>query len=186
MRDFRIARFETIKLYMTVESEFLNFSANKLLQLMRRIETCVGKLTPEQVWLRNSERENAVGNLLLHLNGNLKQWILHGVAGQPDLRDRDAEFSARGALEPETLIRQLRGTVQEVVALIHNLPPERLVEPFQAQGYETTVLGAIYHVVEHFSGHAFQIFLLTKLFTGEDLGFYAHLGGRQPRRDSLP
>ena len=81
---------------VSVESEFLNFSADKLTQLLGRIETCVEMLTPEQVWARTSANQNAVGNLLLHLNGNVRQWILHGVGGQADLRQRDAEFAARG------------------------------------------------------------------------------------------
>jgi len=80
---------------MSTESEFLNFSAEKLIQLVGRIETCVDRLTPEQLWRRGSERENAVGNLMLHLAGNVRQWILAGIGGAPDHRDRDAEFAAR-------------------------------------------------------------------------------------------
>jgi hypothetical protein len=171
---------------VTLESEFLNFSADKLTQLLGRIETCVKKLTPEQVWMRASSNQNAVGNLLLHLNGNVRQWILHGVGGQPDLRDRDSEFAARSGAEAQELLARLRATVEEAVALLHALPPGRLVERIRTQGYEGTVLAAIYHVVEHFAGHTFQIILLTKLFTGEDLGFYAHLSGAGPRKDPLP
>src|SRR5450631_2938439 len=80
---------------VSVESEFLNFSADKLTQLVGRIETCVEMLTPEQLWTRTSANQNAVGNLLLHLNGNVRQWILHGIGGQADLRQRDSEFAAR-------------------------------------------------------------------------------------------
>ncbi len=170
---------------MTVESEFLNFSAGKLAQLMDRIEFCVQKLTPEQIWRRGSESENAIGNLLMHLNGNIRQWILCGIAGQPDRRDRDGEFNARGGAGSAELVAGLRSTVEEVIAAIRALPPERLVERQETQGYETTVLGAIYHVVEHFSGHTFQIILLTKMFTSDDLGFYAHLAGAT-RPDPLP
>jgi len=171
---------------VSVESEFLNFSADKLTQLLGRIETCVEMLTPEQVWARTSANQNAVGNLLLHLNGNVRQWILHGVGGQADLRQRDAEFAAREGGSTQELLARLRATVEEAVALFHALPAERLLESIRTQGYENTVLAAIYHVVEHFAGHTFQIILLTKQFTGEDLGFYAHLSGSQPRRDLLP
>jgi uncharacterized damage-inducible protein DinB len=171
---------------VTVGSEFLNFSAEKLTELMGRIETCVEMLTPEQLWMRNAANSNAVGNLLLHLNGNVRQWILHGVGGQPDVRDRDAEFvTERGAAAPELLAR-LRATVEEAIALFRTLPSRRLRERIRPQGYEGTVLTAIYHVVEHFAGHTSQIMLLTKQFTGEDLGFYAHLSGTQPRKDPLP
>ena len=171
---------------MTVESEFLSFSADKLTQLLNRIDTCVQRLTYEQVWAKSSVKQNSVGNLLLHLNGNVRQWILHAVAGQPDLRDRDAEFAAlNGPAAPELLAR-LRATVEEAVALFHTLPPARLLERVQVQGYDRTVLAAIYHVVEHFAGHTFQIIYATKLLTGEDLGFYAHLSGAAGRKDPLP
>lgn len=171
---------------MTVGSEFLTFSADKLMQLMGRIEICAGKLTPEQVWARGLESENAVGNLLIHLNGNLRQWMLHGVGGQPDQRDRDTEFAARAGAPASELLTHLRATVEEVTALIRSLPTVRLLERRAIQGYEVTVLNAIYHVVEHFAGHAFQIFLLTKMFTGEDLGFYAHLNSKTARTSPLP
>jgi uncharacterized damage-inducible protein DinB len=171
---------------MTVETEFLTFSADKLAQLMEHIETCVEKLTPEQVWARGSDTQNAVGNLLLHLNGNLRQWILHGIAGQPDTRDRDSEFAARDAEGTRELLSTLKTTVAEVNAVIRALPPARLTDPFSNQGYEVTVLSAIYHVVEHFAGHAFQIIFMTKQFTGGDLGFYAHLSGAKTRTSSLP
>jgi len=171
---------------MTVESEFLTFSVDKLRELIGRIETCVEKLTPEQVWARGSENQHAVGNLLLHLDGNLRQWILHGVGGQPDTRDRDSEFAAHDGAAARELSARLRATVEEVAALIGSLPPPRLLEPLTVQGYGVTVLGAIYHVVEHFAGHAFQIILMTKQFTGEDLGFYAHLSGAKSRTNPLP
>jgi hypothetical protein len=175
---------------MTAESEFLSFSVAKLLQLMGRIETCVEKLNPDQLWMRGSENQNAVGNLLLHLNGNVRQWILYGVGGQPDHRERDAEFAAgrntaTGAGGPE-LLAALRATILEATDVIRSLAPARLTESIHPQGYDVTVLTAIYTAVEHFSGHSFQIMLLTKLFTAEDLGFYAHLSRGVPRRDPLP
>ncbi len=162
---------------MTLEREFVDFSADKLLELMGRIETCAAKLTTEQIWRRHSENENAVGNLLMHLNGNVRQWILHGLGGAADRRDRDAEFAARGGAEAKQMLAELRATVNEAAEAIRALPSARLLERGRTQGYERSGLGAIYHVVEHFAGHTFQIILLTKMFTGEDLGFYAHLSG---------
>ena len=161
----------------TLESEFLTFSVEKLEQLVGRIETCVAKLTPEQVWLRGSEQQNAVGNLLLHLNGNVRQWILSGIGGARDVRERDREFAARDGAPPAELVARLRATVTEAAAVIRALSAGQLLERTTIQGYEGTKLAAIYHVVEHFAGHAFQIIFVTKLFTGEDLGFYAHLAG---------
>lgn len=171
---------------MTVESEFLKFSADKLTQLMGRIEFCVGKLTPEQMWARGAESQNAVGNLLLHLDGNLRQWMIHGVGGEPDRRDRDSEFAARDGAAAGELLDRLRATVDEVALLIRSLPAARLLERHSVQGYDLTVLGAIYHVVEHFAGHAFQIYFMTKMLTGEDLRFYAHLSGAKASTSPQP
>jgi len=160
---------------MSVASEFLNYSTEKLELYLDRIETCVDKLTPEQVWARQSENENAVGNLILHLDGNIRQWIIGGVGGQRDIRDRNAEFDARGGASPAELKARLRGTLEEAAAIVRGVTPERLTERIRPQGYDASVLEAIYQVVQHLAGHAFQIMLLTKLYTSQDLGFFAHL-----------
>ena len=160
---------------MKLEAEFLTTAADKLAENLDRIETCLTELPPHSVWARDSDNGNAVGNLLLHLEGNVRQWILSGIGAAPDARDRPSEFSARTGETASVLLATLRGTVGEAVALIRSLPHERLVEQVSIQGYDTTVLSAIFHVVEHFSGHTYQIILLTKRFTAKDLGFYRHL-----------
>lgn len=171
---------------MTAESEFLRYSVTKLQQECAHLETCIGKLTPEQLWMRGGEAQNAVGNLLLHLTGNVRQWILAGVGGATIERNRDGEFAARGGVNPSTLIADLRSAVDAVCKVIEDLPPARLTESMTVQGHDVSVLEAIYHVVEHFSGHTGQIILLTKAFTGSDLGFYGYLNqpggaaGRKP------
>ena len=165
---------------MNIQSNFLNYAAEKLNQLCGRVETCLGKLTPDQIWMRGAENQNAVGNLVLHLNGNVRQWILTGIGGAPDARVRDEEFSARGGMESEALGRLLRGAVDEALVIIRSLPPERLTERTTIQGHDVTLLEAIFHVVEHFSGHTSQIIFVTKMLTGEDLGFYSYLSSSQP------
>jgi uncharacterized damage-inducible protein DinB len=159
-----------------LQSQFLTYSAGKLRELARRIETCLGELTDEQVWTRHSDNENAVGNLVLHLCGNVRQWIIAGVGGQRDVRDRDSEFAARGAVPKADLAERLRGTVEEAAAVIVGVSPERLAEKLLVQKYDVTGLEAIYHVVEHFSHHVGQIIFATKLMRGTDLAFYPHLG----------
>lgn len=160
---------------MTVESEFARVSAATLEQLCGRIEACVAKLSPEQVWMRGGERQNAIGNLILHLSGNVRQWILSGVGGAADVRQRDAEFAARDGAGAEDLLARLRAVVQEAVQVIRNLPEKKLLDRITVQGYDVTRLEAIFHVVEHFAGHTFQIIFATKLFTNQDLAFYPHL-----------
>ena len=162
----------------TIEADFLNYAAEKLSQLCERVETCLGKLTPEQIWMRGTDNQNAVGNLVLHLNGNVRQWILNGVGGLANARDRDAEFAARGGMQPVELGKLLREAVDRALEIIRSLPPERLREQIVVQGYDGTVLKAIFHVIEHFSGHTAQIIFITKMVTGADLGFYAHLTGK--------
>lgn len=157
------------------EQIFLEFSARKLEQLAGRIGDCLGRLSYEQVWKRTGDHENAVGNLVLHLCGNLRQWIGSGVAGKPDIRVREREFTARGDLRPEELRERLAGAVEEAAGTIRALPGERLLDPVEVQSYKLTVLEAIYHVVEHFAQHAGQILYATKRLTGQDLGYYRHL-----------
>jgi len=154
---------------------FLDYSARKLRQLTGRIEDCLGRLNEEQLWARGAETENAIGNLVLHLAGNVGQWIVSGVGGSPDIRQRDTEFAARGGLPARDLAAHLRGVVDEAATVVAALPVERLAERITVQSYDVTVLEAIYHVVEHFSGHTGQIIYATKLLTGEDMGFYRHL-----------
>jgi uncharacterized damage-inducible protein DinB len=161
----------------TIPQDFLKCSIDTLRQHCGRIETCVGKLTAEQVWARGSANENAIGNLVLHLCGNVRQWIIAGVGGASDVRQRDREFAARGGVAVDELLAKLRSTVEEAVAVLERVTAERLAEPLVIQAYDTTGLTAIYHVVEHFSGHAGQIVFATKMLTGEDLGFYRHLSG---------
>jgi uncharacterized damage-inducible protein DinB len=165
---------------------FLDYSTKKLQQLGSRIETCLGSLNQDQVWARGGDNENAVGNLVLHLCGNLRQWIVSSVGGQPDIRDRDAEFSAQGGASVEDLAQRLHATVEEAVAVVSAVPAERLAERIVVQKYDVTVLEAIYHVVEHFSMHTGQIIFATKMLTGSDLGFHRHLRTTAAHQQTTP
>ena len=159
-----------------IEQAFLNYSADQLLTLSGRIEDCLGRLSAERIWTRNCENQNAVGNIVLHLCGNVRQWIIGGIGGQPDIRDRDSEFTARGGMQPDELAAKLKTIVTEAAEVIRNVPVERLPERKTIQKvYEQTVMEAIYHVVEHFAQHTGQIIFATKLLTGDDLGYYKHL-----------
>jgi uncharacterized damage-inducible protein DinB len=171
---------------MSLEPMILNYSAEKLSQQCSRIEICIDKLTPEQIWARGNENANAVGNLALHLMGNVRQWILHGVGGEPDVRLRDSEFAARGGIDSSELKRRLRTTIDEACAVIRAQPPSRLGERIVVQGYNVPVIEAILHVMEHFSGHTGQIIFATKFLTGDDLDFYAHLRTTKPHREKTP
>jgi len=149
---------------------FLEYSDKKLVESTKKLTECLGRLSEEQVWARGAEHENAIGNLLLHLSGNMRQWIMHGVGGQLDVRTRDAEFAAAGGLGKAELMALWTSTLDEARGIIRSVPMERLTEIIRPQrGYEVTMLGAIYQVVEHVSGHVGQIILLTKQMVRKDL-----------------
>jgi uncharacterized damage-inducible protein DinB len=160
---------------VSLDQAFVRYTSNKLDQLASRIADCLGRLNYDQIWSRGSENENSVGNLVLHLCGNVRQWIVSGVGGAPDIRQRDAEFSARGGPEAAELSERLTGTVAEAKKVLAGLTLSRLEERRTIQNYDVTVLEAVMQVVEHFSHHTGQIIFATKLLLHEDLGYYAHL-----------
>ena len=137
-----------------------------------KIERCLERLTDEQVWWRASERSNSVGNLLLHLEGNLRQWVVCGVGGARDARVRDREFAERRLVPREELLAALRAAVSEADDALARLDPAALLETRRIQGLDVTLLDAIFHAVEHFSMHAGQIFMLAKMRAGRDLKLY--------------
>ncbi len=162
---------------MSVESLVLQFSAEKLTQFAGRIEACLGKLDDEQIWARGHENENAIGNLVLHLEGNVRQWILGSFTDQMGRRDRDSEFAAREGSRPE-LLAALRRTVERAAETIRGLDTAQLTRLRKIQNYSVSGVEAVLHVVEHFAQHTGQIIFATKMLTGADMGFYRHLSTR--------
>jgi uncharacterized damage-inducible protein DinB len=139
--------------------------------LFPRIERCLERLSEEEVWWRANPDSNSVGNLLLHLSGNVRQWIVSGVGGAPDHRQRQQEFDERGPVPRGELLERLRATVRDADRALAELSSAALLDRRTIQGCDVTVLEAVYHVVEHFSMHVGQIILITKMFRG-DLGLY--------------
>ncbi|MCC6861326.1 MAG: DUF1572 family protein [Bryobacterales bacterium] len=171
---------------MDCGSAFLEFSTRKLRQLQQRIGECLDRLSEEQIWARGHEQENAVGNLVLHLSGNVRQWVTAAIGGKPDIRVRDREFSARGGISTADLKARLDAVVSEAAGVMEGLSPDRLLDTITPQGYQVTVLEGIYHVVEHFSLHTGQIMFATKMLTGQDLGFYRHLARESAHSEKTP
>ncbi len=160
---------------MSVHRLFLDYSVRKLQQAAGRIDECLARLTDEQVWARGSANQNTIGNLALHVCGNIRQWIISGVGGAPNDRDRDAEFAAQGGISVDQLRAQLKETVASAIPIVESQTEASLTRKIEVQNYDIAALEAIYHVVEHFGGHAGQIIFATKMMTGDDLGFYKHL-----------
>ena len=137
-----------------------------------KIDRSLKLLIDEQIWWRANPESNSIGNLLLHLSGNVRQWIISGLGDAADARDRDSEFAQREAIDRDTLFTRLKETVSEAAAVLGRLDPDRLLEKRRIQGYDVSALEAVLHVVEHFSMHTGQIILLTKQLTAQDMRFH--------------
>ena len=159
-----------------VAALFLEHSRKILLEeTWPRLRSTVESLSEEQVWWRPNEASNSIGNLLLHLNGNVRQWIVTSFNRQEDRRDRPAEFEEKAGGSALDLLAKLGATVEEAAAVLSRLTEADLLAPMDIQGYHTNGLAAIYHVVEHFGMHYGQILYVTKALQGKDLGFYREL-----------
>jgi len=171
------ARF-TLEVTLSPAQEFLERSRYYLAdEYPAKIRKCVLALPDGAVWKRANESSNSIANLLLHLAGNVRQWIVGGVGGFPVTRDRPAEFAARDGPDAATLLESLESTVREADAVIAGLSENDLIQPRKIQGRETTVLAAIYHVVEHFGMHTGQIVLMTKASAPGAIRFYDDSSG---------
>ena len=155
-----------------ISSDFKTQSLHYLHLNTPRIEKCLGLLSEVEVWQRPNAASNSVGNLILHLCGNIRQYIISGLGQQPDTRKRDAEFAANEGFTKQELLRKLTDTVVEAATVIELADDNDLLTERKVQGYTLTGIGIIIHVVEHYSYHTGQIAFWTKLLQDEDLGFY--------------
>src|SRR5688572_13217335 len=151
-------------------------------EYLPKIERCLERLNDEQIWWRANEESNSIGNLVLHLCGNARQWIVCGLGSAPDKRIRDAEFAQRDALPRAHLLELLRSTLSDVETTLRGLDPSTLLAKRTIQGNEVEILEAIFHVTEHFSMHTGQIIMLTKMLSGTDLHFYGFEAGAPVHR----
>lgn len=157
-----------------VNSRLIEFADHYWAEYLAKIEQAVAALSEEELWWRGKEGSNSIANLLAHLHGNLSQWVLEGLGGQPFERHRSEEFAARpgpGAATKAELVALLRTTVTRCRETIHGLPPAELERVRKIQKYELDGYHALFHTVEHMSYHTGQIVLLAKL-QGARLDFY--------------
>lgn len=155
---------------------FLKFSRDKLVnQYWPRLRQCVQPLSDDQIWWRPNSSSNSIGNLILHLNGNLRQWLVDSFNRAEDRRDRPAEFAATGSISGAALLEKLGATIAEAAKVLERLTEADLTSPCEIQGYHVHGLDAVYQAVEHFGLHYGQIAYITKTITDHDLGFYKDL-----------
>lgn len=173
---------------MTAQSDRLAhhavLDAQKYFQMyVPRIIRCLSLLSDEEIWWRANESSNSAGNLLLHLSGNIRQWIVSGLSGTEDVRQRDLEFSAHGPVPRRALVAQFRSVVAEALRVLRRLSPNDLERLYVIQGFHVTGLVAISQVTQHLSYHAGQIIFVTKMKTGRDLRF-TKLPPLRPRKNA--
>ncbi len=155
----------------TVGTAYIERARRHLTACLERIEHCVNQLGDEQLWWRPHASMNSVGNLLLHLCGNLQQWIVSGLGGVPDTRDRPAEFAERGPISRDALINRLKAVIAEADATLAALDESRLLEPRRIQGFDETVMSALWGSLEHLSGHTQEIVFITRMQLGDRYRF---------------
>jgi hypothetical protein len=144
---------------------------DELDQALERIKHCLDQLSDAQVWQRQTEKMNSIANLMLHLAGNVRQWIIAGVGGASDERHRQAEFDDRSQLPKAELWRKLETTVGEAKAAMSRTAPGEWERRRRIQGFEVTGLGAAIHSVAHFRGHTQEIIHLTRMILGDAYRF---------------
>jgi uncharacterized damage-inducible protein DinB len=140
-------------------------------RFLPRIIECLGHLSEEEIWWRPNEASNSVGNLVLHLCGNMRQWIISGLGGAADIRERDKEFSERGPIARGELREELQQTVRQACAVLARLRARDLARRYRIQEYDVSGYQAATQVIEHVAYHLGQIIYVTKLKRGIDLGF---------------
>lgn len=153
-------------------ADFPELSARYLEEYAEKIASSLRRLDRRQIWSRPNEASNSAGNLVLHLAGNLTQWILSGIGGLPDERRRSEEFSARDGEGAEELIALLSGVVERCRAVLETLSDDDLRRVHSVQTYSIDGLGIVYHAVEHMSYHTGQIVWIAKSFAPRAVDFY--------------
>ena len=131
------------------------------------------QLDEKDIWLRHNEHVNSIGNIILHLCGNIRQYIISSLGGTPDIRERDLEFSTVGGFTKAELTEKWEDIILEAKTIISRADPENLLRRRVVQGTTHSGISIIIHVTEHYSYHTGQIIFLTKLYKNMDMGFYA-------------
>ena len=147
-------------------------AAHEMGSALSRMKHCLNQLTDEQIWWRSHPSLNSIGNLVLHLCGNVRQWIVAGLGGAADMRDRPAEFTERGPIPRAELLRRLEAVVAEAQAVLRRQTADQLVAVRRVQSYEVTGLAALFDSVPHFRGHTQEIVGMTRAQLGDAYQFH--------------
>lgn len=153
--------------------EFISAAINYIDDNTKKLKVSLNKLDEADIWKRPNEHSNSVGNLLLHLSGNIRQWVISSLGNVEDTRQRDTEFSANSGYSKSELTEKLFSTIEEAKEIIKNINVKEILKERKVQGYSYSGIHIIIHVTEHYSYHTGQIIFWVKLLKDKDLGFYA-------------
>ncbi len=160
---------------MRLEKEFLDQSILRLKENVPRINKCLSQLSAQEIWMKSNSSTNSIGNLILHLCGNITQYILSALGDAEDHRNRDLEFLTEGGFSGTELIQKLQTVVNEAESILSTTKKDELLKIHRVQGFKLSGMGIIIHVMEHLSYHTGQIAFFTKLLKDRELGFYANI-----------
>jgi len=144
-------------------------------EFIPRILKCLSLLSEEDVWFRPNKESNSIGNLVLHIEGNARQWLISGLGGAKDERNRKIEFEEKGPLPKTQLIEKLNLLYRDIEFILNKIDLNNLITVKRVQVFDETGLAILIHAIEHFSYHTGQIAYATKMITNSQLGFYADL-----------
>ena len=157
----------------TFAKEFIEQSIYRIEENTQRIIKCLGEIEEIEIWKFPNDNSNSIGNLILHLCGNIRQYAISALSEIKDIRERDKEFSTKTGPTKSELLNELTDTISEAVSIIENIDENRLTKIYSVQGFNLSGIGIIIHVTEHYSYHTGQIAFWIKQIKNKDLGFYA-------------
>ncbi len=158
-----------------IENELIDQCTYRLDESSRMVKKCLDQLSNDDVWKKPNESSNSIGNLILHLCGNITQYAISSLGGTEDTRQRDKEFQVTEGFSKEQLFDKLTNTLDQAKRIMKQTSVDELLRKRLVQGFNMSGIGIIIHVTEHYSYHTGQIALLTKLWKNKDLGFYADI-----------
>ncbi len=155
--------------------EFIEQSMSRIEESTNRIIKCLQEIDETEIWKFPNNNLNSIGNLMLHLCGNIRQYIISALGEIEDTRERDKEFSTKTGYTKSDLVNKLKNTIDEAARIIKNIDEKRLTNIYSVQGFNLSGIGIIIHVTEHYSYHTGQIAFWTKLIKNKDLEFYGNI-----------
>ncbi len=160
---------------MLFQKEFIEQSIYRIEESTKRVIKCLQEIDEEEIWIPPNDNSNSIGNLILHLCGNIRQYIISGLGEAEDIRVRAQEFTTKTGFTKAELLNQLSTTTSGAIRIIKESDDYKLTRIYSVQGFQLSGIGIIIHVTEHYSYHTGQIAFWTKQLKNKDLRFYGDI-----------